>query len=472
VPTGELTHRSARDRSPGEKVRRAMALFNFASRRRPARRRPPRLDPVHRSWLVAFWHARISVRAGVTLDDFLRSRLARYLAVLPVPQARLPVAVAVDDGQLVVRAAEPARPADAPLADELDPWLSQLVAEEGPAVRQEATELEIRLSTLDAELTAARRRREELSRRVAADIAAGFIAAPPAVEATAEQMGRPPERSAAPRTALLGFLVATLLAGAWQVALPLLRATNLDPTALRPALEQRPAEVLFVAVFALGVAAGLFALADAGLGAAVRLFRFDDDVRRRRYLGAGAASSALLLLAVAAALAALPRGSDSTPRWAFVLLLLVLPVGAALLLRVARSEAEQRTAEAAAVLAWDRERAQSLADRARRLEELEWAENDEQNLAREREATRYRLREVHARAMEASRLAAVTAERERADLSRLAQSLVAALELDRHEFIRQASARGAADLVSPRRRPDPRPVFDPAKPVETGRLAS
>ncbi|HET7824799.1 MAG TPA: hypothetical protein VFK90_05680, partial [Anaeromyxobacter sp.] len=216
--------------------------------------------------------------------------------------------------------------------------------------------------------------------------------------------------------------------------------------------------------------------ADAGLGAAVRLFRFDEDPRRRRYLAAGAAASAALLLLVAAALAALPQGPGATPRWAFVLLLLALPVGAALLLRVARSEAEQRTSEAAAVLAWDRDRAQALADRARRLEELEWAETDERNLANEREATRERLREVHARAMEATRVAAAAVERERGDLSRLAQSLVAALELDRHEFIRQASARGAADLVSPRRRPDPRPVFDPAKPVEpapaTGRLAS
>jgi hypothetical protein len=449
-----------------------MALLLFGSRRRPPRHRASRLVPMHRSWIAAFWQARISVRAGVSLDDFLRSRLARYRSSLPVPHERLPVAVSVDDGQLVVHAAEPARPPEPSPAGDLDPWLAQLVAEEGPVVRQEATELEIRLSTLDGELTSARRRREELSKRLAADIAAGFIAAPPAVEATAEQMGRPPERSAAPRAALAGFLVATLLAAAWQVALPLLRAANLDPTALRPALEQRPAEVLFVAVFALGVAAGLFTLADAGLGAALRLFRFDEDPRRRRYLGAGAASAAILLLLVAAALAALPQGSDATPRWAFVLLLLALPIGAALLLRVARSEADQRTAEAVAVLAWDRERAQALADRARRLEELEWAETDERNLARERETTRERLREVHARAMESTRLAAEAVERERADLSRLAQSIVSALELDRHEFIRQASARGAADLVSPRRRPDPRPVFDPAKPVETGRLAS
>src|SRR5512133_3276367 len=67
--------------------------------------RPPvvRMDPVRRSWLGAFWHARIGVQAGLTIDDFLRSRLARSLAALPVTRARLPIAVDVEDGQLAIR---------------------------------------------------------------------------------------------------------------------------------------------------------------------------------------------------------------------------------------------------------------------------------------------------------------------------------------------------------------------------------
>ncbi|HEY6002729.1 MAG TPA: hypothetical protein VIV57_07625, partial [Anaeromyxobacter sp.] len=162
-------------------------------------------------------------------------------------------------------------------------------------------------------------------------------------------------------------------------------------------------------------------------------------------------------------------------RWAFVLLLLALPLGAALLLRIARADAERRAAETAAALAWDRERARALADRSRRLEELDWAAAEEEDLLVQREALRRRLLDVNARAVEEGRLAAEAAERERTELSRLAQSLVAALELDRHEFIRQASSRGAAELFAPRRRkapPDARPVFDGATPVETERVAS
>jgi hypothetical protein len=430
---------------------------------------------VRRSWLAALWQARISVRAGVLLDDFLRSRLARYLAALPVPQGRLPVAVSVDDGQLMVRPADPQPAPEAPPGDHGEPWLEPLVAVEGPAVRQEVAELEIRLSVLDGELNAARRRRDDLSRRLAADVAAGIVAEPEAVEATAEQMGRPPVRSATAHQAVLAFVAATLLATAWQVALPLLRAAALDPTALRAALDARPAEVAFVAVFALGVAAGLFALADAALAAATRLVTGDDDARRRRYLAAGAGGAAVLPVLLGAALSALPPGPGATPRWAFVLLLVALPLGAALLLRLARADAERRAAEAAQALAWDRERARALADRSRRLEELDWAAAEAADLEAEREGARRRLLDVNARAVEEAHLAAEAAERERADLSRLAQSLVAALELDRHEFIRQASARGAADLVAPRRRkapPDARPAFDGATPVETGRLAS
>ncbi len=456
-------------------MRRMGDLLGRALERPPRLRRTRRIEALHHPWLAAFWQARVSVRAGVLLDDFLRSRLARHLAALPVPHARLPLALEVDDGLLVTRPLEPARPVEAPPADDVQPWLAPLVAVEGPAVRQEVAELEIRLSVLDGEIDGARRRSEELSRRFAADVAVGFVGAPPAIEATAEQMGRPSVRSGSPHRVLLAFVAATLLATAWQVALPLLRAADLDPLALRAALEQRPAEIAFIAVFALGVAAGLFALADAALAAALRLFRGDDDQRRRRFLAAAAGSAVGFSFLVGAALAALAHDRGGTPGWAFVLLLLALPVGSALLLRFGRADAEKRATEEAAALAWDRERARALADRGRRLEEIDWATADEEELERQREAARRRLREINARAVEAARLAADEAERERADLSRLAQSLVEALDLDRFEFIRQASARGAVELIAPRRRkpsPEPRPVFDAATPVETGRLAS
>jgi hypothetical protein len=163
------------------------------------------------------------------------------------------------------------------------------------------------------------------------------------------------------------------------------------------------------------------------------------------------------------------------------LLLLAVPVGAALLIATVRRWDEARAAEQAAALAWDRERARALGERARRLEELEWADEERQGLERQREAARRRLRELNARAIVVGRVAAEQAERERAALARVAQGLVAALELDRYQFVRQATARGALELVTARRRKPPEPrasTFDagpsPAAvgEVQTGRLAA
>ena len=83
--------------------------------------------------------------------------------------------------------------------------------------------------------------------------------------------------------------------------------------------------------------------------------------------------------------------------------------------------------------------------------------------------------------MEAARLAAEAERREREGLSRVARSLVAALELDRYEFVRQASGRGANELLAPRRRkspeapaavPVPAPAPEPLLEPVAGRIAS
>ena len=62
-----------------------------------------------RSRLAAAVEARLAVRAGVRLEDFLRSRLAKYAARLPVTLDDLPVHVDVEGGEAVVRAKPPPR---------------------------------------------------------------------------------------------------------------------------------------------------------------------------------------------------------------------------------------------------------------------------------------------------------------------------------------------------------------------------
>ena len=167
-----------------------------------------------------------------------------------------------------------------------DGWLAPLLAVDGPPARREVEELEARLAALEGELVAARRRADERARQLAADVAVGLVPSSPDVEATAEQLGRPPIRSGAPRALALGFAGAALAAETWQVALPLLVGAGVDPAALRSEAVRAPAEVGLASVFALAVATGLFALVQSALDSGVALFRGDADHRRRRWLAA------------------------------------------------------------------------------------------------------------------------------------------------------------------------------------------
>ena len=473
-----IDHRRHRD-GPAGRTFRGFWRSAFVGASDPPLRRPnaPRIEPIRRSWLGAFLQVRIGVQAGTSLDEFLRSRLARYLAALPVPRDRLPLDLEVEDGQLAIRPV-PSPPAPAPPQDGTDAWLAPLLAAEGPPARHEVVELELRIQSLEGEIEAARRRVEERARQLAADIGIGLVPGTPDIDATAEQLGRPPVRSGAPRAIALAFAGGALAAETWQVALPLLAANGIDPADVVGAeLGHRAAELALAILFALAVATGLFALAHAGIDAAASLFRGDGDDRRRRWLASAALAcgSAAFLVAGAVAGARGPSSGPHLPAAGLALLLLAVPVAAALVIRAAWRDEEARAAELAAALAWDRDRARALGERMRRVEEVACAGDEARTLEERREAARRRLRELNARAAEAARLAADAERREREDLARLGQSLVAALALDRYEFLRQASARGAHELVSPRRRaPDggagaPREVGLEAQP---GRVAS
>ncbi len=472
-----MPDRRPADAPPNRFVRRLRDLLDPAYPALP-RRKAPRLDPVRRSWAVAAWQARTAVRSGMPLDDFLRARLARYLVELPIPASRLPVSVAVDDGRIVARSVTAAPPP--PPGPGADDWTAPLGSADGPSARHEASELEVRLAMLDGQIDAARRRTEEIAHRFSGDVAAGIVAAPPGVDATAEQMGRPNVRGTGPRASLLALAVSALGAEAWQIAVPLLVGAGLDPGRIATLALDRPGDVASLALFAVGVTAALFVLSHAALSAGAALLAGEPDKVRARWLAATGLASGALAAMVAASVAALPHpDAPSSPSGvAVALLLLAVPVGAALVVRAAARLEAARDEELSRALAWDRERALSLAERARRLEELRWAEDEEADLERQREAARKRLRELSARAKALARLATDAAEKERAGLARLAQGIVAALELDRYAYVRCASARGAPPVPARRRTPEPRPGdFDaPSRPgaveVEAGRLAS
>lgn len=413
--------------------------------------RTPAIEPIRRSALGSAWHARLAVRAGVRLDDFLRFRLARYASRLPLPPSALPVEIEVDGGEPSVRVRPPPRAAPpafgARPADEAR-WLRTLVELEGPVAAREIREAEAAADDLDARCLAQRERIDQIARAIADDVAAGKLAPPPQVDGTPEQMGRPPVPSSAPVTTLRGFAAALLLAETWQLSGPVLAAGGIDPTDLAAATQRAPLGVSLGLVFAMGAAASIFALAHFAVARGVDLFAETPAERRPRWLGATSAGAALVAGAVA--------GTALVPgRWPIVVLLVAVALAAAFLFRLANRMQDRRAGAVNAALAWDRSRFAELAERGRRVQVLDWATDELRRLDGERLAARRRLRALQHRAIEANRRATEAELAKERQLERLSDSLVTALELDRYTFIRLASASANAELL--RRE---RPAFD------------
>ncbi len=425
---------------------------------------------MRRPWPLAVWQARAAVLSGTPLDEYLRGRLAQYAGRLAVPRAGLPVRIEVVSGEILALPGDP--PAPCPPRPPADAWAS-LVSLEGPSVLREVPELEARIASLQAEGEAARRRVEELSRHLADDVAAGRLCPAPRPEEGAAQLGRPPVRSPRLQLGLVALALALLLAEAWAIAVPALSAAGRYPLRLEGALRAGTVEAALTCTFALGIAIGLLALALVSLHAAEALAGAAGAARHRA-LGAAILAGIAAAAAVAAA-AVLPAPRSGLPPPSHAILLLAVTASAAFLLRRARREQAGRSAEVAAVLAWDRARAHALGDRARRLEELSRAQVLVGEIEARRSRARARLDELAERSAAAARLIARTEQTERAERDRLARSLLGALERDRYEFLRQATVRGATELVSAPRKPPGSPNPPGAReapPAEPGRMAS
>ncbi len=448
----------------GPAWRRALDMFAEASRRRAAARealKVPKELPdvkVHRSRLEVSVEARMAVRSGIRLEDFLRNRLAKYAARLPVALEDLPVTIDIDGGEPVVRsraAAQPATPnaygasyspSYAPQArPEEHRWMRSLVEREGPFAAQEIHEAEAALAALDQRVAAARDRAEQLARTLADDLAAGKVPAPAAVDATPEQLGRPPVPAHTPATALRTFVLALVVAEAFFFSGPILGAQGVDPTGIVEALRASPVPVAMAVVFALGAAAAVFAFASVSLARLAQLDGARERPGSRGTLLAAALVAALLTGGVTAA-------ATNPSRLAHVALLAIVPFAGALLLRAAARLQVARDAALQAALAWDRALAQEVSARARRLEIVEQARAEVDRLEAERAESRRRLRALEQRAVTAERAASERTRREARRLERLAESLAGALELDRYAFLRLATEAAHDALVRPVRR--------------------
>lgn len=393
--------------------RRALALARTAQRAGQGTFR--------RTWIEAEVAARLAVRSGVRVDDFLRARVARYAAALPVPLDDLGVDVNIENGELVVRA-RPTRQASgaanpAPVA-ELPPEIQAARAQ---------------VSLLNERVNAARARVDALARQVADDLATGKLpAAPGQVDASLEQCGRPPVPLAAPALLLRALSLALLASAAYRMASPALALAGISTEDLASALSRDPISALAGVLFGMGGAVSVYAFLN------VAVERWQDLITAasagRKPIVLTLAGGAAVALSAAVALAAINPGLMAGP-----LLLVCVPLAAVLLLRQAsRLEGERRLA-AAAALEWDRARAREAGERNRRAEAVAGAEAALAAAVRDHGEAEERLRALEKRSVEEARLTELIAADSARRVERLAEALAASLELDRYAFLRRAA---------------------------------
>jgi hypothetical protein len=420
-------------------LRRVLSGLAEASRERASERRARvaarqgSATRFPRSGLLAALEARAAVRAGVRLDDFLRRQLAQYATRLPIPLEDLPVTVEVTGGEAVVRAR-----GHGPAAPSGD-------AGGEPPLGGELATAEATLASLDARAARARERVEACERELADAIAAGRVISRAAVDATLEQLGRPPVPPPWPAHAARAFVAVLAAAEAWRFAGPALAASGLEAS---PELTLRTAPVpaAFALAFAAGAAAAAFVLAGAALTRAAAALAAGGDAARRAVALSGTA--ALLVPAIAAAAAA-------PERWAQLALLGVIPFAGAALWRAADTLDVRRAAASAEALAWDRARAVEAMERARREEVILRAAADLDGILAERERAAAALRSLRRSALAGQRRGALAARSEASRLDRLSEGLACALELDRYLYLRLSAGGSVTKLERPARRPEP-----------------
>jgi hypothetical protein len=409
-------------------------------------------------WLSSFWAARLAVRAGIALEDFLRHRLAQRLGASPVPPARLPVSLSIEEGGTVV-----CHPVDP--VPRRAPWLESFLRAEGSA----SLGPEVQLAQADAARVAGR---VEAQRERVAEVAReleealrGTEVADPDDDAQARQMGRPTLPFPL-GLALQLFALALLLAEAWQLAVPCLEAAGIGTQDIAAELYRNPVGVALGSIFALGAAVSLFVLAHLALRRGLDRLDSRPGPGRRLWGGMASASAPALAAAMAWSIAS-TRPSAHRPidhgyaRVTFFLIALAIPITTAWLLRASRHLQEVRETAVALARRWDQEHYRSLAGLSRRAAALAEEEKRLAHLETDRAEAVGRLRGLQQRAATAERLAADAADVEQQELARLAQAIAASIELDRYEYVRQAAAHG----VSVERRKAPTPTPPPPRPA-------
>jgi hypothetical protein len=413
-----------------------------APRAAPSPRLPrrPHLRPPRVSGLAASLAARVALRAGIPIEEFLRHRLARSLSALPIPAGRLPVTLSIEDGGFI--ATSPSAPPQARRA----PWHASFLRAEGAS----ALAAEIQLAQADAARFAARievqRKRADEVARTLEEASRGAEVADPADPAQAEQMGRPP----VPPPFGLGlqlFALALLLAETWQLAVPCLEAAGIRTADVVQEAHRNPLAVALGLLFALGASASLFLFASIALRRLMDLVEAQPASRQTALAALGSLAACAAAAAMAWSIADMRPGGRRPVDLAYArttvfLVSLAIPATTAWLLRLARRLDEVRDVALAQARAWDQVHYRKLQELGRYAAVAAEEERRCARLEADRALALRRLRILQQRAAAAERLAADAADTEEQELLKVAQAVTAALELDRYEYLRQGRAHG------------------------------
>lgn len=414
-------------------IRRARGQLEAARRKREVRRVTRETMPgrrgatIARGWLEAEVAARMAVRSGVRADDYLRARLARYAAALPMPLDSLGIAVTFEDGEPVIRARSrgSAPPAPTPPA----------------RTAREVEEVRAEVRARAERVTTARGRLDAVQHAASEDLATGRLPGDPALlDASPEQRGRPLVPAIAPQV-ILGTLSAALLASAaYRLSAPAFALAGLAPDALAANLAHDAPSSAAALLFGLGAAVAVFAFLHVAAERGRELLLATAPAQRHSALAV--AACAAVALAVAVALAAVRPGVLAGP-----VLLVTVPLGSVFLAREARRLAATRAEALTSALAWDREQARLAGERARRGEGISRLEAALAAALREHAEAERRLQDLERQLAEETREAAALTSSRALTGERLAESLASALELDRYAYLRRAAAlRSAADV--------------------------
>ncbi|HTP25332.1 MAG TPA: hypothetical protein VMK12_06690, partial [Anaeromyxobacteraceae bacterium] len=381
----------------------------------------------------SFLAARVAVHSGVSLQDFLRHRLARQLAELPVPPTRLPLTLSLGpEGSIDCQAASapPIR----------SPWLESFLRAEGsPAARADIQNLEGRLVGLAARIEEQRSRVRTAAGHLE-EMTRATEVTDPNDDAQARHAGRPPTPLPT-GLAMQLFALALLLSEAWQLCMPCLGSLGIRVSDLSFEAHRNPIGLAAGVFFALGISSCLFVLAHLFLTRILLVFQ-SEPPRAKRVL---AVLSSVLPAAIITALCWTMVRTGSRPsdgRAIAFVISLAIPLTAASLIRFAAPLEKTRAEALARARVWDQEQYRSFARLSQRAMALSRAKEDLDRLEAEHASSVRRLRAMQQRLAHAERTAADAADAEEHQLLVVVNRTAAALELDRYEYLRQAAARG------------------------------